>query len=40
MTDHFDLAVRSLAELVDDQVRVVLTEVVEEDRDPKTDRAL
>ena len=38
--DHFDLAVKSLAEHVDDQVRVVSTEVVKEDRDPDTDRAL
>ena len=40
LTDHFDLAVRSLAELVDDQVSVVSTEVVTEYRDPETERAL
>ena len=40
MSDHLNFAVRSLAELVDDQVRVVSTEVVKEDRDPENDRAL
>ena len=40
LTNHLDLALRSLPELVNDQVRVVSTEVVEEDRDSETDRAL
>ena len=40
LTDHFDLAVWSLFEVVDDQVRVVSRKVVEEDRDPETDQAL
>ena len=40
LTDHLGLALRSLHELVDDQVRVVFTEVVEEDRDLETDRLL
>ena len=40
LTDHFDFAVRSLSELVDDQVRIVTTEVVEEHRDFEADRAL
>ena len=40
LTDHFDLAVMSRAELMDDQVRIVATEVVEENRDFETDRAL
>ena len=37
MTDDFDLPLRSFAELVYDQVRVVSTKVVEEDWDSETD---
>ena len=40
MTDNFDLAVRSLFELVEDQVCIVANEVVEEHRDLKPDQAL
>ena len=40
LTDHFDLEDWCLAEFVDNQVRVVSTKVVKEDRDLKTDRAL
>ena len=40
LTDHFDVAVRSPPELVDDQVRIVGTKVVEKHWDFETDRAL
>ena len=35
--DHFNFAVRSISELVDDQVPVVSTEIVKEDGDSETD---
>ena len=40
LSDYLNLAVRSLAELVKDQMSIIITEVVEEDRNPETDRAL
>ena len=40
LTDDLDIAVWSLSDLVNDQVRIVFTEVMEEDRDPETYRAL
>ena len=40
LTDNFDFAVRSLSELVNDQVRIVATKVVEEHWDFEADRAL
>ena len=40
MTDDLDLAVRSLGEFVNDQMRIISTKVVEEYRDPETDLAL
>ena len=36
LTNHLDLAVRSLSKFVDYQVRVISTEVVEKDRDSET----
>ena len=40
LPDHFDLEVRSLAELVNDQMGIITTEVVEEYRNLEADRAL
>ena len=40
MIDHLDFTIRSLSELVNYQVSVVSTKVVEEVRDPNTDWAL
>ena len=40
LTNHFDLAVKSLSELVDNSVRIVATEVVEKHWDLEADRAL
>ena len=40
LSDHFDLAFRSLSKLVDDQVRILAREVVEKHWDLKADRAL
>ena len=39
LTDHLDFAVRSCAVLVDDQVRVISTKVVNKNRDLETDRS-
>ena len=40
LTNHLDFAVRSLSVFVDNQVRVISTKVVEDDRNLETDRAL
>ena len=40
LTDNLGFAVRSLAELVDDLMRVLLPKILKEDRDTKTKRAL
>ena len=40
LSNYLDFAVRSLAELVDDQMRIKSINVVEEKGDLKTDRAL